>query len=289
MHKATGISICCVTLLLGLAAAESGIRLTPVQPLFAWSNTDSLKVSSGALSVAYDVKSDPELALRKVLDAAVKPGKLVKPVAAVVAVVSDHLRADALRRPSNRPAVLSLQAMLTAAESAVSLPHVSTDGLRQLDIASLLLNVTEQQEILSVGCGAGGPKLEDVIARQSAESKPLAIVYCPTYLEEFNVSISGLEAEVAEVERLNALLESTGLPHLTFYTSRSTGSVVNRRRMQEPYTDYAVCGPLCSTQVSFIQSMVVITIAAVAIMIGLNCLNILDTPTRFEAPKETRD
>ena len=49
---------------------------------------------------------------------------------------------------------------------------------------------------------------------------------------------------------------------------------------------YGACDALCQTQVQWLQGIFAAAILVVAALSGMSCLYLLDTPTRFQAPKD---
>lgn len=49
-----------------------------------------------------------------------------------------------------------------------------------------------------------------------------------------------------------------------------------------------VCGSKCKIQVKFLEGLIVFVTVALAVGIGFCCMHIINTPTRFETPKEAR-
>lgn len=52
--------------------------------------------------------------------------------------------------------------------------------------------------------------------------------------------------------------------------------------------NYTVCDPVCKTQTKYLESLVVLVVVAIAVGVGLTCLHIIDTPTRFPPTKDAQ-
>jgi hypothetical protein len=51
---------------------------------------------------------------------------------------------------------------------------------------------------------------------------------------------------------------------------------------------YTVCDADCQRQVKYLEGFILFIITAMALAVGMCCMHIIDSPTRFATPKETR-
>lgn len=54
-------------------------------------------------------------------------------------------------------------------------------------------------------------------------------------------------------------------------------------------SNYQICDALCQTHVKFLEAIVLALLLAIGFSIGLCCMNILDTPSRFEKADESAE
>ncbi|KAL4530143.1 hypothetical protein Ndes2526A_g04874 [Nannochloris sp. 'desiccata'] len=51
---------------------------------------------------------------------------------------------------------------------------------------------------------------------------------------------------------------------------------------------YTVCDADCQRQVKYLEAFILFVITATALTVGVCCMHVIDSPTRFATPKETR-
>ncbi|PNH08631.1 hypothetical protein TSOC_004784 [Tetrabaena socialis] len=147
-----------------------------------------------------------------------------------------------------------------------------------------------------VGCSVPSTDLKaDVaaaLAKRNGAQLNVVIVCSHTEPAQENTN-AGLALEVEQLKEVQAAVEEAGVGHVFVYGSQTKGQAPlqggKRRALMSSFTGfgpYTVCGPLCQTQVRWLEGMLGMLILALASCSGLVCLYVLDTPTRFEAPKD---
>jgi hypothetical protein len=51
---------------------------------------------------------------------------------------------------------------------------------------------------------------------------------------------------------------------------------------------YTVCDADCQRQVKYLEAFILFVITALALLVGVCCMHVIDSPTKFATPKETR-
>lgn len=51
---------------------------------------------------------------------------------------------------------------------------------------------------------------------------------------------------------------------------------------------YTVCDADCQRQVKYLEAFILAVVCTMALVVGLCCMHMVDTPTKFASPKETR-
>ncbi|EFJ44156.1 hypothetical protein VOLCADRAFT_106533 [Volvox carteri f. nagariensis] len=292
--------------LLLLAAVVNAENLGISAPVMAWSNR---AVFAKGKHVSYEVFPDVEqVATDLVL------GVLGKAEASdfgvhglsgealsseeprtVVAFIGSQLDAADMRSRSD--AVRSLDDVLSGAVSSLALPYSISKGdsihetlCTKLDSAGI------QHEV--VGCS--GPstdiKLDVAAALAKGSNAKLHVVLVCSQIEDAQKGTNaGLSSEVEQLMAVQAAVKEANVNHVLVYateTMPTTDLLANgskRRSLLAPLTGfgpYTTCGPLCQTQVRWLEGMLAVLFLALASCAGLVCLYVLDTPTRFEAPNK---
>ncbi|KXZ54202.1 hypothetical protein GPECTOR_5g296 [Gonium pectorale] len=263
-------------------------------PLLLWSNRGA---AGQGKHISYQVLTDMEqVASELVLGALGKGpehsqvrmsglvGSLEKPRSVVVFIGS---QLDAADMRGHSEAVQSLGTVLDAASSSLVIPYSTSQG--GVSVRETVCSNLDKAQIShkAVGCSAPSAELKADVAAALAESR--VVLVCASVQD----AEDGLAAEIEQLRAVQAAVEETGVAHVMLYASQGAADAAaepaggKRRSLLATYTGfgpYTVCGPLCQTQVRWLEGMLAVLFLALASCAGLVCLYVLDTPTRFEAP-----
>lgn len=105
----------------------------------------------------------------------------------------------------------------------------------------------------------------------AAPERPVALVLAPAEGEA-----AASLPEVASTRRLQQFVDE----------SESMTASTSDARSQDPST--WVCDDKCWRQVKYLEGFIVFVTVVLTLLVGLTCMNIIDTPTRWGTPKEER-
>lgn len=265
--------------LLALAGVLSAVAGQSV-PIFSLTNTDALKQAG---QVSYQVMEDHAGSVMDLLSQLSSSASADKAADVVVVALSKQLVSDDLRKPYNKATFKDLAALLDGANSSTVLPYALSKNPVS-GVMDALRRVDQDVEIVDV---EAEDSLKEWLSKKPADaSGPRFVAAVLPHIQGALGSAKGLAAEVQHVIRLDRTLRSSGLRYGLVYTAEKPPltNVGSRRRLQE--TVY-ICDKTCKTQVRWLEGILVVTLGAVGLMVGLCCLHILDTPTRFETPKDS--
>ncbi|KAF5831699.1 hypothetical protein DUNSADRAFT_12721 [Dunaliella salina] len=211
------------------------------------------------------------------------------PTSTIVLFLGSQLDTAALSRTSE------LGQIVERAQSSVVLPYalsVKEDILKDLGAANVPLQAfgckekESQEAIVS--------ELRSAMqGQQSTGDQPRVFVVCATPAAESPSGRSALEAELRLLVSVQEQLEEQGAPSMVICATQQSparqGSSDSRRSVLSEgkgFGPYKECGQLCQTQVKWLQGILAFLFMAVAAGAGMTCLSMLDTPSRFEKPKE---
>ncbi len=66
----------------------------------------------------------------------------------------------------------------------------------------------------------------------------------------------------------------------------STNAAATNSSSDEP--PYTVCDPDCQRQVKYLEAFILFSITSMALLVGVCCMHVIDSPSKFATPKETR-
>ena len=72
----------------------------------------------------------------------------------------------------------------------------------------------------------------------------------------------------------------------TQHAIKSSSNAASSNSSEGP--PYTVCDPDCQRQVKFLEAFILFIITALALFVGVCCMHVIDTPTKFATPKEQR-
>ncbi|KAG2485613.1 hypothetical protein HYH03_015676 [Edaphochlamys debaryana] len=191
--------------------------------------------------------------------------------------------------------VRSLDTLLTTAASSLAVPYTVSKGESIRETVCKKMDAEGVQHEV-VGCKAPSADLaadvKAALAKGSA-SAPNVVIVCSNVAPEQEGTAAGLAAEVEQLQTVQAAVASAG-DHVVVYASQpkpeaAQAGGARRRSLVTSFTGfgaYTSCGTLCQTQVRWLEGMVAMLVLALASCAGLVCLYVLDTPTRFETPKD---
>jgi len=67
---------------------------------------------------------------------------------------------------------------------------------------------------------------------------------------------------------------------------KASSNAASTNSSDEP--PYTVCDDDCQQQVKYLEAFILFIITGTALAVGMCCMHIIDTPTRFATPKDTR-
>ncbi|GFR47584.1 hypothetical protein Agub_g9316 [Astrephomene gubernaculifera] len=302
--------LCCALALLLLPAALAGNAgsLSISSPLLLWSNRGVLGQGK---HVTYQVFPEVEkMASELVLGALGKSagsealsslsGQALNAEEPRTIVMFIGRQLDVADMRGRSEAVHGLNSLLEGAVSSLAVPYATSKGasIRE-NVCSKLDEAGISHEV--VGCAAPSTDLAADVAAALAKgdnTRSRVVVVCSGVESAQGNTNAGLAAEVEQLKAVQTAVEAAGANHVFVYASQATPEPVTlasagakRRSLQQAVTytgfgPYQECGPLCKTQVRWLEGMLAALFLALASCAGLVCLYVLDTPTRFEAPKE---
>lgn len=309
---------CSVVLLLLLPVALSSILSGPSDgaftPLFAWSNKpyvigpDGMKVLTGMfVSPEEQTVSLVKLAVlgrestlgHGVLS--VNDLKSERPAVVVVFAGKELLSSD-LRKPAQTAAISGLKHLVEASQSSLTLSNVMSGG--ESSSAFKMFHALKEDEVAVEEVNCGPEPVADFFSDLESSlsvlpgSQTRVVVVCPYEDKNSYRREDKLSSEIMQLQSVQKLLTDSGLPHVVVYASSveadDTASA-RRRSMQENsasvvgFGPYTTCGTRCQAQVRWLEALLAVLVLALASCAGMTCLYLIDTPTRFEQPKdETR-
>lgn len=93
------------------------------------------------------------------------------------------------------------------------------------------------------------------------------------------------------------LLQSLALSllwtHFTYALEETTQESVKASSNAAPTNSsegppYTFCDADCQRQVKYLEAFILFVITAIALIVGVCCMHVIDTPTKFATPKEQR-
>jgi len=302
------LALACASLL-----ALTGALATEVftSPLLLWSNQDGVVGRGSGAQVMYNVLSDAEGATTNAVLGLLGQGgystDLVNLQTAahkglsVVIFAGSQLSSSDLRQGK----AVRLSDVLDSSASSLVLPFAESQSHNS---ASSLLKSLEDAglTVKTVGCGhQAALDLTTEISSALASSGPSVVLVCPSVDRALSNTQAGLEQELEQLLMVQEVVDAAEVKHVSVYLSLGTtqGGLHRRRALQqaaptpspsrvvkEPlkgFGPYTTCGTLCQTQVRWLEALLAVLFMALAICSGLTCLNVLNTPTRFELPTDS--
>lgn len=313
-----------LTLLLPVALAGSS-SVGVSSPLLLWSSRGVLGGGKGQ-HVSYQVVPDVEevassfvlKALGKAADAAsgpltdlVKSGSVEGEQQTVVVFIGSQLDVTDMR--SRASPASQLEPVLSSAASSLVVPYATSQGASILETVCSKLD-TAGVKHQTVGCSAPSTDLQSDVAAAlaaAAESPLSTVLVCSHVAPEAAGRPAGLQAELEQLAAVRAAVDAAGDAAgspLFMYASQAEATRGSQRSLLAleggarrglaaadnsttppdywGFGPYKNCGKLCQTQVRWLEGMLAALVLALATCAGLVCLNVLDTPTRFESPKD---
>lgn len=273
-------------------------------PLIAWSNSGVFS-NGDASSVLYEVLGTEALAASLVHGASGSPddltSKLMRPTSdhlnAVIIYAGSQVDASTFRKVGSAS---KLQALLESADSSLVVPYSKIGGaVLQKTLARTLSNLDASSfQLQTVGCDetADTDNLGQQVAASLQETSALQVVLvCPSADDD-----QSLESELQMLESIQEAVEASELKYIMLYASQVSAGGGHGRALLQAGTEagsatltytgfgaYTECGQLCQVQVRWLEGMLSVVFLALASLAGLTCLLVLNTPTRFEALKDS--
>eukprot|EP00878_Enallax_costatus_P001436 GHUV01001586.1.p1 GENE.GHUV01001586.1~~GHUV01001586.1.p1 ORF type:complete len:303 (+),score=87.22 GHUV01001586.1:161-1069(+) len=297
MYRLSGVLVA-LLLVWGREAASSPASIAA--PLFALANQQYFGTADRRAHTSYQVYDDAESALHNILLGAIKPSSALTSAKwldsaavqehqpeVVLVVLGNQLKTSDLRSKSVQKLLAPLQSLLDKAASSVSVPYMLHQDASTIDTAKLQELVAGSAQSIVLGCDEA--QQEDLSSQlQHLGSDPAVVVLCTSIDSSITGSAEGLAAELQQLQAAHNAVAALNKPQITVYAPRpDAAAVVQRRRLlQAANADVGTCGELCQTQVKWLEGILAALIMAIAAFSGMCCLYMLDTPTRFEKPKE---
>lgn len=275
-------------LLLSLAVAASAVGNDQLGPLLLWSNQGLVGQGSGS-QLMYKVLDDVEGATshaisglfgkHNVASELLKTGDAAsaQQQPSIIVFSGSQLSSADLRKGT----ASRLNTVLDSAASSLVLPYASgkpAAGSLSLAYENAGLSVK------AIGCTEASDDLaRDIVA---ALGQAQVIIVCPTLSE----AESSLDQELDQLMAVQEAVDATEVPHVFIYTSQKESGAQRRVLASKTplvgFGKYTECGQLCQTQVRWLEGMLALLFMSLTACAGMTCLNVLNTPTRFEASKE---
>ncbi|GLI62409.1 hypothetical protein VaNZ11_005029 [Volvox africanus] len=204
----------------------------------------------------------------------------------VVVFIGSQLDVADMRSRSD--AISNLDGIISGAVSSLALPYTISKGGSIIEtVCTKLDSAGIKHEV--VGCSAPSDIKADAVTAL-AEGNTVVIV-CSHVEDAMKGTNAGLEAEVEQLKAIQAAVVEADVNHVLIYAIEAkpeTGLLAtgSKRRSLLQESAPTACGPLCQTQVRWLEGMLAVLFLALASCAGLVCLYVLDTPTRFESPNK---
>ncbi|WIA08963.1 hypothetical protein OEZ85_008378 [Tetradesmus obliquus] len=289
---------------IGVAAHAKASAVPAITaPLFSWANEKYLSAAGQASRTSYQVYGDFSSTLKGLITSAVSHGSEIpsqldwldmqavqqQGPEVVLVVLGNQLKTSHLRSKAAQSMLAPLQRLMDKAESSISVPYVMHDvsaalGNREKGVQELTAGL---DKTIVVGC-EGGSEQSIESALQAVGEEPHVIITCTQVQEGSAGTPQAVAAELQQLQEAHDAVAALNKRQLTVYAVQPDASalVQQRRRLQSSNADVGVCGQLCQTQVKWLEGILAAFILTLAAFSGMCCLYMLDTPTRFEKPKE---
>lgn len=306
---ALGALLCLATLRLAFAVQLSLHTDLSYTPLLAWSNKkyfdndDSVKVLREVLSNPSEKVIDVVKSAAGLRESQLGNQVLVKESGAdakpsvIVVFVGTQLASSDLRKPARADALQRLRQTIESSASSFAVPFVASQGSSRASYEVYRSLKEDGIAVEEVNCGpepVDDFKAATLAAMSTSSDKDVkVVVVCSERGPQ--LSLDGLTREVELVETVQDVLENSGTGYMVVYTSTADAKTVvsaRRRGLQSSsssisgFGPYTSCDVRCQAQVRWLEGMLALLILALASCAGMTCLYLLDTPTKFETPKE---
>lgn len=304
-----------LVLALGVQTSLCGASRDIVTPMLLWSNKAIIGNGAG-LQSSYEAVPDAQaFASQLVLGALGQAAQAADQVdlshllqlskastadaPAVFVYVGHQLDASDIRRRSS--GVAGLAGIVASAASSIMLPYAQMAHLDLLEksVQRAVIEQLEQAGVAhkAIGCGLPDTSLLSAMADvmpDVAAQRMRVVVVCSSVPGDVQDDQS-LALELKEVEDIQALVARASVDYMFMLVSIPSGpstatpvmrDITRGRTLTASSDVYTTCGPLCQTQVAWLQAMLFVLFGALASCSGLLCLYMLDTPTRFATPKD---
>lgn len=203
----------------------------------------------------------------------------------LIVFVGNQLDTSSLRKASVKGSLTQLGEVFSDSKSAVLVPYAKFEGSSIVDsVGSIAKEAGLSYEV--VGCEAEQDLAQ---ATKSALSSGADVVVVCASKNGQEQSPAGVQAELIQLVSVKKAVAEQDARARFVYTAQPPHSTVVQRRSLLGYKGfgpYTACGPLCQTQVRWLEGMLAVIVMALATCAGLTCLYVLDTPSRFEVQKE---
>eukprot|EP00775_Hariotina_reticulata_P010297 gene10297-10456_t len=204
----------------------------------------------------------------------------------VLVVLGTQVQTSDLRSKGLHNALHPLKELMQSAQSSVSLPFVVHKAAEE-EMEQLWQTA---EDSLVVGCGGAGERQHTLSsALQEASGRTSVVVLCTKVPADVAGTPEGVKLELQQLQEAHSAAAALNKRQINVYAVRPDSRFLaqqRRRHLQALTADVGSCGPLCQTQVKWLEGILAGLVLVVAAFSGLCCLYMLDTPTRFEKPKE---
>ncbi|GAX78578.1 hypothetical protein CEUSTIGMA_g6017.t1 [Chlamydomonas eustigma] len=288
------------------AVNAAPLDLGSTSPLLLWSSEGLVGKGRGS-HVTYSVLSDASEAaadaVREIFGKRARGSGLIQlnqeervDDMTVVLFAGSQLSSPDLRQGKAE----KLSAILGAAASSLVIPYTAGQSRHA---ATSIQSQFEQEGLLvkSIGCSSAiNDLVKEVTDALGNQPSPQVLIVCPQLDPSLVSEQAGLEEELNQLLMVQEALDASQTKHTVVYTTQHYSTHERRRTMLSssspppqisiaPLTgfgNYTTCGTLCLVQVRWLEGMLAVLFLAVASCAGLTCLNLLNTPTRYEVAAE---
>ncbi|GAB4816174.1 hypothetical protein N2152v2_003220 [Parachlorella kessleri] len=226
-------------------------------------------------------------------------GAAPSPTSPLASLLQEDLPLESLRPKAvvvfvgaQQAAAVQLQALTTPPGSWVQLPNAVHQGdsspvFKGLQRAAGAGSVNLQVLGSCTGAPAVVPATPEALKQhlQLAGKEPTVVVVCAEggAVDEAQL-LAETQAAVAALTDDYVMVYTTG-------GARAASEAQQRRRLLQwdnNYSKNSTCDQRCQIQVKYLEGFIVLVTVALALGVGFCCMHIINTPTRFETPKDQR-
>eukprot|EP00879_Flechtneria_rotunda_P023177 GHRR01024503.1.p1 GENE.GHRR01024503.1~~GHRR01024503.1.p1 ORF type:complete len:288 (+),score=78.80 GHRR01024503.1:137-1000(+) len=272
--------VCCLGVLASHLVLASSHPTAITTPLIAWGNERYLTADQGS-TVSYKVHNGLYENLGRMINSAVGRStgethewlntQMLQQHApeVVLVVLGSQLKSSDFHGKAKQGLLWPLKLAVDAAKSSVAAPYMLQEALTR-DSQQLLvqqLAITTQAQV--IGCGG---HLESAVLSatlQQLGEEPTVLMVCTSIAAESTGTPEGLAVELQQLQDAHAAVAALGKRQITVYAVQPhAASTQQRRVLQASNADVGICGPLCQTQVKWLEGILAAFILVFAALAG---------------------